>query len=357
MLSERIDKIEGKRVLIAPLNWGLGHATRSSAIIYQLLKSGKEVIIGSDGIVADYYKTEFPGIKQITIPGLTVKYSAGNSQTGAMLRQVPKFLYQIWREHKKTAEIIEKNNIDTIISDNRFGMWNRKCKSIYITHQLMIKMPKHLHWAEKIMKCFHGWFYNKYNEIWVPDNAGKENLSGDLSHKYKSPKKCHFIGILSRFNYNNKVLSSLENCPPFDETIIISGPEPHRSMMENRAKNNDIEKDENIENKLIICGKPDPDTDYRQSSKIEKTGENIYATNHLSTPMMAHILTHSKKITCRSGYSTIMDLYSLGILQNKDVRITLIPTPGQTEQEYLALHIKKNFDNDKGNRIQIIELT
>ena len=92
MLSERIDKIEGKRVLIAPLNWGLGHATRSSAIIFQLLKNGKEVIIGSDGIVADYYKTEFPGIEQITIPGLTVKYSAGNSQTGAVLRQAPKSL-------------------------------------------------------------------------------------------------------------------------------------------------------------------------------------------------------------------------------------------------------------------------
>ena len=213
-----------------------------------------------------------------------------------------------------------------------------------------------MHWAEKIMKCFHGWFYNKYDEIWVPDNAGKENLSGDLSHKYKIPKKCHFIGILSRFNHYNEPLSS-ENYPPFDETIIISGPEPHRTMMENRAKNNDIEKDENVENKLIICGKPDPDTDYRQSSNIEKTGERIFSTNHLSTPMMAHILTHSKKITCRSGYSTIMDLYSLGILQNRDVRITLIPTPGQTEQEYLALHIKKNFDNDNGNRIKIIELT
>ena len=49
VLQYRIDAIEGRRVLIAPLNWGIGHATRCIPIIKRLLEAGKEVIVAADG--------------------------------------------------------------------------------------------------------------------------------------------------------------------------------------------------------------------------------------------------------------------------------------------------------------------
>lgn len=368
MLTERIDNIRGKRILVAPLNWGLGHATRSSAIIHRLLELNKEVIIAADGIIADYFSQEFPKIEQITLPGIDVRYSKGNSQIGAMLRQSPDFLNSIRKEHKKLDGIVGKYNIDTVISDNRFGLWSGKCYCIYITHQLMIKMPQHLHWAERTVWKLHRWFYSHYDEIWVPDLDGGNSLSGDLSHKYPTLQKCFYIGILSRFDFctgdilptetplvsNEKEKESSDRHMLFDNVAIVSGPEPQRSLMENYAKNRSRQNSlSRTDNTLVVCGKPTS----KGCDEIRQTDSHTYCAPHLSAQKMAHYLLNAKEITCRSGYSTIMDLYALGILQNKDIRINFVPTAGQTEQEYLAAHIKQKFDNNNDNRINIITIT
>ena len=185
---------------MAPLNWGLGHATRCVPIIRGLIEQEHEVVIAADGYPLRFLRREFPHLEWVEFEGLKVEYADGESQVGAMLRQLPGFLRGIWREHKELKRIVEAYNIDVVVSDNRFGLWCRDAYSVYMTHQLMVKMPRGLQWMERCVWRLHRWFIKHYDECWVPDVEGEDNLSGDLSHKYPLPNNTRFIGPLSRFS-------------------------------------------------------------------------------------------------------------------------------------------------------------
>ncbi|MGN0187526.1 MAG: glycosyltransferase family protein [Paludibacteraceae bacterium] len=313
--------VRGNRILVCPLNWGLGHATRCVPIVRALIKSGKTVIIAADGEPLAFLQQEFPHIETIYFGGLTVKYANGTSQIGAMLRQLPKFAYQIWREHRKLAEIIDKNNIDTIISDNRFGLWNKQIRCIYITHQLMIKMPIKWRFLESVVWRMHRWFIRHYHRCWIPDEA-EDGLSGDLAHKYPIPENGVFIGILSRFEntFNN------ENLPPspYNTIALISGPEPQRTLFEKQIV--ELLRNNNYAS-LVVRGMP-------ATVSTKQIGQ-ITIVNHLDSNHLEQLLRTTPHIICRSGYTTLMDLTTL------QRTATLVPTPGQTEQEYLADYVRQ----------------
>ena len=227
------------RVLVAPLNWGLGHATRCVPIIKGLLAEGYEVVIAADGYPLKFLRREFPHLEWIEFEGLKVRYADGQSQVGAMLRQVPEFLRGIWREHKELKRIVEAYDIDVVVSDNRFGLWCRDVHSVYVTHQLMVKMPRGLKWMEWAVWRLHRWFIKHYDECWVPDVEGEDNLSGDLSHKYPLLKNTRFIGPLSRFSTTpirwedvRVEAEALDLKDRYDVVAVISGPEPHRTNLE-----------------------------------------------------------------------------------------------------------------------------
>jgi hypothetical protein len=188
------------KILVAPLNWGLGHATRCVPIVRALLAEDKEVVLAGEGFVLEFLKKEFPHLQTIEFKGISIKYSSANSQVWAILRQIPKIFFAIIKEHFELKKIIETHNIKCVISDNRFGLWNKKIYTIYITHQILIKLPEKFSWLEKITYHIHNQYIKKYNECWIPDFADENNLSGDLSHKYPPPKNAKFIGILSRFS-------------------------------------------------------------------------------------------------------------------------------------------------------------
>jgi len=199
MLSDIVNTIPEKRVLVAPLNWGLGHATRCVPIINALLLAEKEVIIAAEGFALEFIKKEFPTLQTIDFKGINIKYSSSNSQVWTMIFQLPKIVFAIFKEHFKLKKIIQKYDIQAIISDNRFGLWNKKIKTIYITHQISVKISKRFEFLNKIAYLIHCQIIKKYSQCWVPDFEGENNLSGDLSHKYPLPKNAVFIGILSRF--------------------------------------------------------------------------------------------------------------------------------------------------------------
>ena len=232
-------KIKSSRVLVAPLNWGLGHATRCVPIIRELLRRKCEVVIAADGYPLRFLRQEFPHLEWVEFEGVKVEYSDGQSQVGAMLRQLPRFLRDIWREHKELKKIVERYEIDVVVSDNRFGLWCKGVHSVYMTHQLMVKMPRGLEWMEWAVWRFHRWFIGHYDECWVPDIEGDGNLSGDLSHKYPILKNTKFIGPLSRFSAEGvewedvrveaEALGLKER---YDVVAVISGPEPHRTNLE-----------------------------------------------------------------------------------------------------------------------------
>ena len=356
-------KIKSSRVLVAPLNWGLGHATRCVPIIERLLAEGHEVVIAADGYPLRFLRREFPHLDWVKFEGLKVEYADGQSQVGAMLRLLPRFLRDIWREHKRLKEIMRMYDVDMVVSDNRFGLWCRGVYSVYMTHQLMVKMPRGLEWMEWAVWRFHRWFIKHYDECWVPDIEGEGNLSGDLSHKYPLLENTKFIGVLSRFS-SEKVewedvrveAEALGLQQRYDVVAVLSGPEPHRSNLEQEITDNRLQI---IEGQQSTVNSQQTLTPSEQSSRPPKTGGQYKIVNsqqsllivqglpeddlrlaehrdgvdyipHLPTRLLQWYMQEAEEIVCRSGYSSIMDLHTIGR------KAHLIPTPGQTEQIYLA---------------------
>ncbi len=317
--------MKGRKVLVCPLNWGLGHATRCVPIIRRLLNEGNEVIVALDGFPLQFIKAQFPNIQTIEYKSYPVRYSKGKSQVLAMLFLLPKLVFYGIKEHRWLDKTIEDEFIDMVISDNRFGLWSRKVHSIYITHQVMIKMPLFLRIFEKIGYKIHKFIIEKYDECWIPDYASQKNLSGDLSHKYFLPFNARFIGTLSRFDKNN----TIEENATYKIVVIISGVEPQRSIFENKM----IEKYRNsLDKTAILQGLPSEIQNNQQHGNVE-------LISHLSDEEFIALLKGCEEIICRTGYSTIMDLEVLGVLH----KAVFYPTEGQTEQEYLAqFHTKKD---------------
>ncbi|MBI2269508.1 MAG: glycosyltransferase [Bacteroidetes bacterium] len=304
-----------KRILIAPLDWGLGHATRCIPIIRQLLLNNAEVILAADKRPLALLRDEFPQLEFVVLPGYNIYYPRKGNLTVSMLWQASKIFTAIYREHKQLKTIIKEKNIDAVISDNRYGLWSKTVPCIFITHQLNIRTP----FAGKILHKFNSRFIRKYNECWIPDLEGTPNLSGDLSHKQKLPANTYFIGPLSRFTNVIPVTKK-----KYDVLAILSGPEPQRSVFENIILN----ELQAIKLKcLIVQGIP-------EIKEIKKINDNIEIISHLNSEELNRTICESELIISRPGYSTIMDLAVLG------KKAIFIPTPGQTEQEYLAEKFK-----------------
>jgi hypothetical protein len=305
------------KILICPLNWGLGHATRCVPIIQQLINENHELTIVSDGFPLQFLRQEFSTLRYIELPSYPIQYSKNKSMLWSMIRCFPKIISGIIIEHLWLKKLLKTEHFDQVISDNRFGMWNKSTHSIYITHQLMVKMPYYLKAFEPAIWLLHRTFINKYNECWIPDTEKNGGSSGDLAHKYPLPKNAKFIGTLSRFQNTGNKISNFD----FETVAVVSGVEPQRTLFEKNL----IDKYKNQASKtLIVKGQP-------QNTIQKTTIGNVTLVSHLSSAELAAYLRGAKKIIVRSGYSTIMDLQALNCLEKAE----FIPTPGQTEQEYL----------------------
>ena len=308
------------RVLVAPLDWGLGHATRCIPIITELLQRECEVIIAADGAINSLLRDEFPALDFLPLFGYRIRYSKKKFfLPWNMILQLPKVTYAIYREHRWLKAIIKKHKIDAVISDNRFGMYNKIIPSIYITHQLLIKAANRF--SENFLQHLHFYFINKYTKCWVPDFE-KNELAGKLSHPVNIPQNVKYIGALSRFE---KKKGDIEK--RYDLLIMLSGPEPQRTILEKKMLN-----DLTVYNgkALLVRGLPGNDKNIRSKNA------SLEIINHLSGEELNKAIQQSLMVISRSGYTTIMDLIKL----NK--KAILIPTPGQTEQEYLADYLMKN---------------
>ena len=307
-----------KRILIAPLDWGLGHAARCIPIVRYLLEKDCEVIIAADKRPMELLKKEFPSLEFVVMPGYEISYPKNGSMVLKIAVQVPKILIGIKREHKLLKKIIREKKIDAVISDNRFGLWSRSVPCVFITHQLMVKAP----FGEKLLHKLNKNLIAKYNECWIPDNEGENNLSGDLSHKFPLPENAKFIGILSRFN-SLRHLSSKEE--PLDLLVLLSGPEPQRPIFEKKI----LEQISFLPIKsLIVQG-------ITEKNETKKISENVEIVSFLTSDDLIKKILSSKIILCRPGYSSVMDLAALG---KKSI---FVSTPGQPEQEYFAKYFSE----------------
>jgi uncharacterized protein (TIGR00661 family) len=314
-----------KNILISPLDWGLGHATRCIAIIKILEQANYNVLIATSGQQKSLLYQQFPHLQFLDIRGYSISYSKKKWWFSFKIAfQIGKILQAIRRENKWLANAVSQHKIDLVISDNRYGFYSKKIPSIFITHQLTIKAP--FVWIEYIFQKINYRYINNFHQCWVPDNKDQNNLSGLLAHPQKLPKiPCKYIGTLSKFSD-----FTLKNvAPKYDCCFLISGPEPQRSIFENLITQQAFA----MPQLSFICCRGLPNL----SGECE-TKNNITFYNHVPTHLLFQIIDESKFIVCRSGYTSIMELLGLG------KKTILVPTPGQTEQEYLAIYLSKlNF--------------
>ena len=316
------NKDNTKTVLVAPLNWGLGHATRCIPIIKELLANNIKVILAGGGPVAVLLSKEFPELELLTLSSFPVKYPSGKKWfLLKMLWQFPAAIASIYKENAWLKKTLKNYSINAVISDNRMGLYNKSIPCIYITHQLLIKTGK-AKWTERLAQKIHYRFINRFTQCWVPDFKQEElSLAGELSHPKKLPVvPVKYIGALSRFTN----LSDTGN--KYDYLIQLSGPEPQRSIFENLLLNQIPFIEGNF---LIVRGLPG-------DKNVLPPVNNATIINHLSSTELNEAILSSKLIIGRSGYTTVMDLYKLS---KKSI---LVPTPGQPEQEYLAGFLLKN---------------
>ena len=301
-----------KRILVAPLDWGIGHATRCIPIIDKLIEHKFEVIIAAYGRSLDLLKIEYPNLEFICFPGYNIKYSKYLPMSINILSQTPKIFSAIKKEHFFLNKIIDEYKIDGVISDNRFGLYSKKVKNVFITHQLEIQSL----FFSKIIKSINYNYINKYDACWIVDDP-TNNIAGKLSNPHALPNNAKYIGSLSRFK-------NIKKEKKYAFLAIISGPEPQRTLLEKQLISSLKKRSEKA---LIVLGQTE-----KNESIVDK---NIAIKSHLRADELNNAIAESELIICRSGYSTIMDLIKM---QKKAI---FIPTPGQTEQEYLAKILKE----------------
>ncbi|MGB9746492.1 MAG: glycosyltransferase [Bacteroidales bacterium] len=324
--KESLLPVSGKKVLVVPLDWGLGHATRCIPVIYDLLNSGCEVIIGGSGLSLTLLRKEFPELKHVLIRGSKVRIGVRGIQIFQFFRHLYFFLRFVEKEHKSLEKIIDEISPEVIISDNRYGLWTNRAHCILITHQLRPIFPRYLFWFSPFARRQILRWAGRFDEIWIPDEAGQNNLTGILNWgvSIKGAVIRH-IGLLSRFQQLEPEKIDPDLIPVPDILAMTSGPEPQRKRFEKLL----IRKLSDLPYRSVILqGIP-------SASEIIKAASNVWLVSHLSSRQMLYLMKEASLIIARGGYSTIMDLR---VLEKKAV---LVPTPGQPEQEYLCSRMQQ----------------
>jgi uncharacterized protein (TIGR00661 family) len=299
-----------KRILVAPLNWGLGHAARCIPIISALIANDFEVIIASDGDALKLLKKEFPRLLSLDLPSYRIEYSKKERYFKLkFLKQLPKLFKNIKLEQVSIKIIIKDYKIDGIISDNRFGVYSKEIPSVYITHQLHV-LSGITTWLTSKM---HQRIIKKFNECWIPDTDNKDNLSGKLGHLKHLSIPIKYLGVLSRFK-------KIKTEKIYDVLILLSGPEPQRTILEDLL----LKQIKDFKGTILFVKGT---VEERQT--VYKNN-NITLVNYMQSDELEIVINQSELIISRSGYTSILDLAKLG------KKAFFIPTPGQFEQEYLA---------------------
>jgi Glycosyltransferase family 28 C-terminal domain len=309
-------------ILICPLEWGLGHAARMIPLARCLRDMGNNVIIASGEEHLSLFRNELPGLSYVNFTGFKPLYSSFLPQYLSLFFKIPVLLFHMISEHRTLNKIIAEYHIDISISDNRFGLWNKKITTVYVTHMPLIPFPKLLEFLEPFGAFLHSKIIKRYSFCFIPDLPGELNLTGRLSHGFRLPDNVRYIGILSRFQDPGPGLTR-DPLKVHRNTVILSGPEPQREILKQKIVA--ILKGREPHT-IIFEGKPG------KSGEAKSSG-NITFYYHQPAPLMKEIIETSDNIISRSGYTTIMELVSL------NCTALIIPTPGQPEQEYLAAYL------------------
>jgi len=306
-------------VLIAPLDWGLGHTTRCIPIIKEFRDNKIRVIVACNDQQKTFLKQEFSDLETVYLGGYDIRYSFNKVRTTLKLfLQSGKILTSIKKENRILRQILHDVPIDLVISDNRYGFHNVSVYSIIITHQLTIKTGLGSTINRLISRQLLK-YINHFDETWIPDNERSPKLAGALSTPDIKKGNQIFIGPLSRLN-------TCENITEKHLLIVLSGPEPQRTILETLIfKSSTTVLNESI---VLVRGSSSP------STIPIPTGIIVY--DFAESSLLNQLMCNASIIISRSGYTSVMDILKL------KKRWVAIPTPGQAEQEYLADYLHQN---------------
>lgn len=313
--------------MVCALDWGLGHVARTTPLVHALLEAGSKVTLASNGRSAAWWRSEFPDLEVRELPDYGVRYARGIWLVPRLLRSVPRLLHAIRSEAALVEAWQNRDGFDLVLSDNRYGCHAPGAKSIFVTHQLRLPAPKALLRWEPLGEALVARLTRPFREIWIPDRADGFCLSGKLGHPSRIAAfgPLRYIGPLSRFA---AVAPDPAWSGPWDTVALVSGPEPSRTDFESKLRQILSQRSGRH---LLVCGRPE------SAAPVGRPAlQGLIEVAHLPTPALAAALRVAREIVCRGGYSTVMDLDALGVL---DTRCLFVPTPGQTEQEYLAEHL------------------
>ncbi|MDC8002798.1 glycosyltransferase [Aureisphaera galaxeae] len=306
---------KNKTILVAPLHWGLGHATRCIPIIKELMKEGYDVLLGSDGAALLILRKEFPNLPFVELPSYDITYpKKGEWFKLKMFLKLPSIKKAMTAEKKLVKQLVADGKIQGIISDNRMGIRNKKVPSVFLTHQINVLSGNTSFFSSKM----HQRIIKKYHECWVPDVKDSINLTGKLGHPKQLNFPVKYIGPLSRMEKKDLDLK-------YDVLVLLSGPEPQRTLLEVKMMDAFLNTDKKV---ILVRG-------VVQEENQVYVKDNITIVNFMQSRDLERCINESKIVVSRSGYTTIMDLAAM------EKEAFFIPTPGQYEQKYLAKQLKQ----------------
>jgi hypothetical protein len=310
-------------------------------------------------------------------------------------------LIRIKQEKAWLRQFLATEKPDAVISDNRYGLHAPGVFSVFITHQLHIRTPFG-RLAGNLLQRLNYRAIRRFSLCWIPDGEGPGSLAGSLSHPERLPViPLRYIGPLSRFerlpelsqtpagltpadaaqqrpNPESTDFPIKQTAAPCDLLILLSGPEPQRTIFEEKifdqlpsypgsvilvrglpgsaaplpppAPTTRPERKANPETATSPERKANPETttsperkanpETTTSPQKQPIGERktipsarLQVYNHLPARELNTLINRAGIVLARAGYSTIMDLMKLG------KKAILVPTPGQTEQEYLGAYL------------------
>jgi UDP:flavonoid glycosyltransferase YjiC (YdhE family) len=312
-------------ILVAPLDWGLGHTSRCVPIIRHMLGRGCVVTTAGTDWQQSFYQQTFPEevasgkLRPRALAGYNVQYA--KSRRGFLpriLSQFPRLMRTVRAEHRWLSSFVREEKIDGILSDNRYGLHHPRVPSVILTHQVSPRtgMGDRM---DALMRRLHYRALQKFGACWIVDTAREPGMSSALAHPRVLPRNAQHIGLLSQFSgETQQVLRS--NSPDGPLLVLLSGPEPQRTLLSQKLWAQVLQYSGKV---VFVEGREDAQVPGAIPSHI---------THHsrLTATTLKPLLEAASTVVCRSGYSTLMDLMALG------KRAVIIPTPGQTEQEYLA---------------------
>lgn len=332
---------------MAPLDWGLGHATRCVPVIREFLRQGAQVELAVVKSNAGLLRRIFPNLRQHLAPSYNIVYPKHGYNMGLWLLKNGVHLNKVIRfEHRYADKMVESRGFDVLVSDNRFGFYSRKAKSIYMTHQRRIAFPSLLSAFEPMGVLWHASVMRHFDEVWVPDLPEFPGYAGRMSHVNSCPRPLKFVGALSRFS-NEELIAGKGDSPKsrYKFVAIVSGVEPARSRFENLLKDIFLKTEGRH---AIIMGRP--------ALGVKKWSEgNVDFFTHLEDSDFAETVRSAEWVVSRGGYSTILDMAVLG------AKCIFVPTPGQYEQVVLARDLSEAgfalaIDENKLDRQTLLEV-